>query len=29
VGPEGEGADKQRMLEEKYFPQEMLKKYQK
>ena len=27
VGPEGEGAEKQRMLEEKYFPQEMLKKY--
>ena len=27
VGPEGEGADKQRMLEEKYFPAEMLKKY--
>jgi len=27
VGPDGEGADKQRMLEEKYFPQEMLKKY--
>ena len=29
VGPDGEGADKQRMLEEKYFPAEMLKKYQK
>ena len=29
VGPEGEGAEKQRMLEEKYFPQEMLKKYEK
>ena len=29
VGPEGEGADKQRMLEEKYFPAELLKKYQK
>ncbi len=29
VGPEGEGAEKQRMLEEKYFPQEMLKKYGK
>ena len=29
VGPEGEGADKQRMLEEKYFPAEMLKKYEK
>ena len=28
VGPEGEGAEKQRLLEEKYFPQEMLKKYQ-
>jgi 2,3-dimethylmalate lyase len=28
VGPEGEGADKQRMLEEKYFPAELLKKYQ-
>ena len=28
VGPEGEGAEKQRMLEEKYFPTEMLKKYQ-
>ncbi len=28
VGPEGEGAEKQRALEEKYFPQEMLKKYQ-
>jgi 2,3-dimethylmalate lyase len=28
VGPEGEGAEKQRMLEEKYFPQEMLKKYE-
>ena len=27
VGPEGEGAEKQRMLEEKYFPAEMLKKY--
>jgi 2,3-dimethylmalate lyase len=27
VGPEGEGAEKQRMLEEKYFPTEMLKKY--
>jgi len=27
VGPEGEGADKQRMLEEKYFPPELLKKY--
>ena len=27
VGPEGEGAEKQRMLEEKYFPQEMLEKY--
>ncbi len=27
VGPEGEGAEKQRALEEKYFPQEMLKKY--
>ena len=27
VGPEGEGAEKQRMLEEKYFPPEMLKKY--
>jgi 2,3-dimethylmalate lyase len=27
VGPEGEGADKQRMLEEKYFPAEMLAKY--
>jgi 2,3-dimethylmalate lyase len=27
VGPEGEGADKQRMLEEKYFPAELLKKY--
>ena len=29
VGPEGEGAEKQRMLEEKYFPQEMLNKYRK
>lgn len=29
VGPEGEGAEKQRMLEEKYFPAEMLKKYGK
>ena len=29
VGPEGEGADKQRMLEEKYFPAEMLNKYKK
>ena len=29
VGPDGEGADKQRMLEEKYFPAELLKKYQK
>jgi 2-methylisocitrate lyase-like PEP mutase family enzyme len=29
VGPEGEGAEKQRMLEEKYFPTEMLKKYEK
>ena len=29
VGPEGEGAEKQRMLEEKYFPQEMLQKYQR
>jgi 2-methylisocitrate lyase-like PEP mutase family enzyme len=29
VGPEGEGAEKQRMLEEKYFPKEMLKKYGK
>ncbi len=29
VGPEGEGAEKQRMLEEKYFPAEMLKKYRK
>lgn len=29
VGPEGEGADKQRMLEEKYFPPEMLGKYKK
>ena len=29
VGPEGEGADKQRALEEKYFPAELLKKYQK
>ncbi len=29
VGPEGEGAEKQRMLEEKYFPQELLKKYKK
>lgn len=28
VGPDGEGADKQRLLEEKYFPAEMLKKYQ-
>ncbi len=28
VGPEGDGAEKQRLLEEKYFPQEMLKKYQ-
>ena len=28
-GPEGEGADKQRMLEEKYFSAEMLKKYGK
>jgi 2,3-dimethylmalate lyase len=27
VGPDGEGAEKQRMLEEKYFPTEMLKKY--
>ena len=27
VGPEGEGAEKQRMLEEKYFPPEMLGKY--
>jgi 2-methylisocitrate lyase-like PEP mutase family enzyme len=27
VGPAGEGAEKQRMLEEKYFPTEMLKKY--
>ena len=27
VGPEGEGADKQRMLEEKYFSAEMLAKY--
>ena len=27
VGPDGEGADKQRMLEEKYFPAELLKKY--
>ena len=27
VGPEGEGAEKQRVLEEKYFPAEMLKKY--
>jgi 2-methylisocitrate lyase-like PEP mutase family enzyme len=27
VGPDGEGADKQRMLEEKYFPPELLKKY--
>ena len=27
VGPDGEGADKQRMLEEKYFPPEMLGKY--
>lgn len=26
-GPEGEGADKQRVLEEKYFSAEMLKKY--
>lgn len=29
VGPEGEGAEKQRMLEEKYFPAELLKKYEK
>ncbi len=29
VGPEGEGAEKQRVLEEKYFPAEMLKKYGK
>lgn len=29
VGPEGEGAEKQRMLEEKYFPAEMLNKYKK
>ncbi len=29
VGPEGEGADKQRMLEERYFPQELLAKYSK
>jgi 2-methylisocitrate lyase-like PEP mutase family enzyme len=29
VGPEGEGAEKQRMLEEKYFPPEMLGKYKK
>jgi 2-methylisocitrate lyase-like PEP mutase family enzyme len=29
VGPQGEGAEKQRMLEEKYFPKEMLKKYGK
>ncbi len=29
VGPEGEGAEKQRMLEEKYFPPEMLGKYMK
>lgn len=27
VGPDGEGAEKQRLLEEKYFPAEMLKKY--
>ncbi len=29
VGPDGEGAEKQRMLEEKYFPAELLKKYEK
>ena len=29
VGPEGEGLEKQRILEEKYFTQEMLKKYQR
>jgi len=29
AGPEGEGAEKQRMLEEKYFSQDMLKKYQR
>ena len=29
VGPEGEGADKQRELEERYFSGEMLKKYKK
>lgn len=27
VGPEGEGPDKQRMLEERYLPPELLKKY--
>ena len=27
VGPDGEGADKQRLLEEKYFPAAMLNKY--
>jgi 2,3-dimethylmalate lyase len=29
VGPEGEGAEKQRILEEKYFSPEMLSKYKK
>ena len=29
VGPEGEGEDKQRELEQRYFSGEMLKKYQK
>jgi 2,3-dimethylmalate lyase len=29
VGPDGEGAEKQRLLEEKYFPAELLKKYKK
>ena len=29
VGPEGEGLEKQRILEEKYFTPEMLKKYQR
>lgn len=28
VGPDGEGAEKQRMLEEKYFSADLLKKYQ-
>jgi 2,3-dimethylmalate lyase len=29
VGPDGEGAEKQRLLEEKYFPAELLEKYKK